>query len=47
MPSMKVQQDNTSNVAKDRNTCTVDPHLSGPQLTGILGYLASISAHSI
>ena len=26
---------------------TVDPHLSGPQLSGILIYLASISAHSI
>ena len=25
-------------------TCTVDPHISGPQLSGILGYL---SAHSI
>ena len=28
-------------------TSTVDPHLSGPQLSGILGYPASISAHSI
>ena len=27
--------------------CTVDPQLSGPQLSGILGYPASISAHSI